>query len=419
VAYAAYDAVERRYYGALADDERARVARVEARVQELNDTKVPLRFRILQSDLSEATKAAAIRRVEVMCDAANGSASKATQWVEALCALPIGRYAALPVPAPVPSADGGVVAAGALAAVEPFAAAFAAFLGGVRARLDAAVYGHADAKGHVMRLLAQWIANGRSKGLVLGIHGPPGVGKTELCKAVCAELGLPFGFVPLGGASDGSYLDGHSYTYEGAMWGKIADVLMKSRCMNPVLFFDELDKVSDSRHGGDEVVNLLIHLTDPTQNDRFNDKYFMDVELDLSKCLVIFSYNDETRISPVLRDRMVRVATLPYAPADKLRIAREHLLPAILAEFALAPGAVAFDDAAVRHAIELVEEEPGVRNLRRALHDVVSHINYERMTTAGAAAGVVNVTTKQVDRFVRCGRKDAGAAHCRHMSMYA
>lgn len=391
-----YTAEELAFYESADAALRRRIAGLENLVGELNVDSVPLRFRVLLSELDDRVKAVAIKRVNSLAYGEGGTHQKVMQWVDGLCCLPIGKYQPLPVRSDSPRAD------------------IVAFLDGVRARLDAAVYGHSDAKEHVSRLLAQWIVNPSSKGIVIGVHGPPGVGKTELCKAVCETLGLPFAFVPLGGANDGSYLDGLTYTYEGSTWGKLADVLMKSRVMNPVLFFDELDKVSDSRRG-EEIVNLLIHLTDPVQNDRFVDKYFLGVDLDLSKCLCIFSYNDESRVNPILRDRMVRIRTEGYALRDKVRIARDHLLPASLAQFSMAPGAVTIDDAELARIVEIVEEEHGVRNLKRAIQDIVSFINYERLTDAGAGAEANQakhsqtfaVTLSDVDRFVRSGRRDA------------
>ena len=401
VAYEDYTFDEHAFYHRAERATRRRIAESEARVHELNEISVPLRFRVLLSDVDERVKAVAIKKVDSLASIEGSAYHKVLQWVDGLCCLPIGRYQRLPVAADAP---------------QPVVAAF---LETMRARLDAAVYGHADAKGHIVRLIAQWVTNPSAKGLVIGVHGHPGLGKTELCKAVCEVLGLPFAFIPLGGANDGAYLDGHSYTYEGATWGKLADALMKCRVMNPVLFFDELDKVSESRRG-EEIVNLLVHLTDATQNDRFNDKFFVDIELDMSKCLCIFSYNDESRINAVLRDRMVRIRTDGYCVKDKVRIARDYLLPGILSQFSMAPGDVRLGDAELARIVETVEEEQGVRNLKRALHDVVSCLNFERlMGRVASDAFPVDVTAAQVDAFVKAGRRDAASACTNRMSMYA
>jgi ATP-dependent Lon protease len=386
VAFPDYDEDEQAYYGACDRDVRTKIAQREGRVREMNEREVPLRFRVLMSDVDDRVRAVAMRRVEQIyqMDPSNAEYHKAMSWVEALCALPIGKYRTLPVTAASPHAEVG------------------AFLTDMRSRLDEGVYGHDVAKGHIVRLVAQWVTNPTAKGLVIGIHGQMGTGKTSLCKAICAVLGLPFAFVPLGGANDGTYLDGHSYTYEGAVWGKIADVLMRCGCMNPVLFFDELDKISDTSRG-QEVVHKLMHMTDPSQNDQFTDRYFTDVNIDLSRSLIVFSYNEDARVNPILLDRMTRVHTEGYSLKDKLAIAREHLLPSVLSEFAMAPGDVEMPDDVVRRMIELVDEEQGVRNLRRAIVDIVSHLNMERLVSpspSGSAKTGVVVSDAHVDKYV-------------------
>ena len=136
------------------------------------------------------------------------------------------------------------------------------------------------------------VTNPEAIGTAIAIKGPPGTGKTTLIKnGISKILGREFAFIALGGATDSSFLEGHSITYEGSTWGKIVDILIQCRSMNPVIYFDELDKISETPKG-DEITGILTHLTDVTQNDKFHDKFFSEIDFDLSKCLFIFSYND-------------------------------------------------------------------------------------------------------------------------------
>ena len=121
------------------------------------------------------------------------------------------------------------------------------------------------------------------------------------------------------------------------MCGRIAESLMQSRCMNPVLYFDELDKISTTPHG-EEIVGMLIHLTDRTQNSQFHDKYFAGVDFDLSQCLFVFSFNDESKIHPILRDRIQVINCSGYTVEDKTAILKTvHSLISIRVPRALSP----------------------------------------------------------------------------------
>jgi hypothetical protein len=219
---------------------------------------------------------------------------------------------------------------------------------------------------------------------------------TTLVKdGICKALQIPFAFLPLGGANDGCYLEGHSYTYQGATWGKIIDVLIKCKCMNPVLFFDELDKVSDTQRG-EEIINILIHLTDAAQNDKFNDKYFTEFEFDLSRSLIIFSYNAEDRVSPILRDRMIKVQTNGYQAKDKITISTKHMIPEMLKEYNFDKDDITFSEENIRFLIEFIETEEGVRNLKRALQDVISNLNLRRLIEEGEQSLTLpHVVTKE------------------------
>lgn len=352
-----------RYYKTLDTKRQKLVDEVEKKIMGVNNVSVPLRFKILESDMDIKLKALAISKVDqlAMLDPASSEYYKLGTWIENLCKLPIGRYQRLPV-----SASDGFDK-------------ISTFLDQTSKKLDEVVYGHKDTKDQIVRLLAKWISNPHSKGLVIGIEGVHGVGKTSLVKdGVCQVLGLPFGFVTLGGISDGSYMVGHSYTYEGSRWGKMADILMKVGCMNPVLYFDELDKISTTTHG-EEISNLLIHLTDSSQNDHFQDKYFTDLELDLSRCLIIFSYNNAELINPILKDRMTVVKASGYSSKDKTEIAKGYMIPKIFNEFNIGSDDIVFSDECISHIISVTDDEKGVRNLKRSLEEVVSQVNLHRL----------------------------------------
>ena len=150
--------------------------------------------------------------------------------------------------------------------------------------LDSSVHGHEKAKRQIERIIGQWI-NGEKSGYCFGLRASWRrqniASKEGIAKCLKDNDGVsrPFSFIAIGGSSNGSTLDGHNYTYVGSTWGKIVDILMDKKCMNPIIFIDELDKVSQTEHGK-EIIGILTHLIDPTQNDAFQDKYFNGIDLD-------------------------------------------------------------------------------------------------------------------------------------------
>jgi ATP-dependent Lon protease len=144
--------------------------------------------------------------------------------------------------------------------------------------------------------------------------------------------------------------------------------------MNPVIYFDELDKVSET-YKGDEIIHLLTHLTDTSQNTLFQDNYFPGVYFDLSKVLFIFSFNDESKINKILKDRMYVINTKGFKKEEKIKICREYLLPQILKEFNYGDS-IEFTDDVLGHTIDkYTSGEEGVRNLKRCLESMISKIN--------------------------------------------
>ncbi len=257
------------------------------------------------------------------------------------------------------------------------------YLVDVRKTLDEAVYGHKEAKLQLERIFAQWI-NGKSKGAIIGLQGPPGTGKTSLAKNGLSKClkddggeSRPFAFLPIGGSVNGSTLVGHNYTYVGSTWGRIVDVLMSSKCMNPIIFIDEVDKVSNTDHGR-EIISILTHLTDLTQNDEFEDKYFAGVKLDLSQALIVFSFNNIQLLDPILRDRITIIETKPLRNVEKIEIIKNYMLPEILKDVGFEKDEVIFSEDIIKYLIETYTNEAGVRKIKEKIIEIVRDINLNR-----------------------------------------
>ena len=207
---------------------------------------------------------------------------------------------------------------------------------------------------------------------------------TSLVKeGISKILNREFAFIPLGGATDSSYLEGHSYTYEGSMWGKIVDILIRSKSMNPVIYFDELDKISETPKG-EEIIGILTHLTDTSQNSQFHDKNFAEIDFDLSKCLFIFSYNDPLKVNPILMDRMYKIKTSSYLVKEKIVIANQYLIPKIRYEVNFKEGDIIIPDTTLNYIIEnYTDKESGVRNLKRCIEIIYKKLNLYRLVKPG------------------------------------
>lgn len=245
--------------------------------------------------------------------------------------------------------------------------------------LDDSVYGHKKAKRQIERIIGQWVS-GDLTGYCFGFEGPPGVGKTSLAKkgisqCIKDEDGVPrpFAFIAMGGSTNSSTLDGHNYTYVGSTWGRIVDILMDTKIMNPIIFIDELDKVSKTENGK-EIIGILTHLIDQTQNDSFQDKYFNGINLNLSKALFIFSYNDADLIDRILLDRIHRIKFDHLTNEDKLVIVRNFILPEVYKKMGLVD-VIEINDDIILYIIDHYTSEPGVRKLKELIFEIVGEIN--------------------------------------------
>ena len=348
------------YFQTLVPEEKEKHLTELKEIKDIRNTAVPLKFKILESDMDLKTKSIAIGNIEKLSemDVSTGEYCKMDKWINGLINIPFGKTNELPINN------------------ENTFEEKREYLVQTQQKLDKAIYGHQDAKMHILQVIGKWIKNPQSQGNVLAIQGPMGNGKTTLVKeGIAKAINRPFAFIALGGASDSSFFDGHSYTYEGSHWGRIVDILIESKCMNPIIYFDELDKISESAKG-DEIIHLLTHLTDPSQNTLFQDNYFPGIHLNLSKALFIFSFNDESKIDRILKDRMYVINTKGFKPKDKISICRNYVLPELLDTFLFSKEEILFPDDTILHIIErFTGKEEGVRNLKRCLETIISKIN--------------------------------------------
>jgi hypothetical protein len=351
----------------FADLSKAKRRKLNAQMKKLAtlvaDGDVPYKFRVLDLPVSDSVKASVIKKIDLLSDLSEesgGELHKLRTWVDGFLRIPFGAQ----VPLPVKLSNGA----------EPCSK----FLSDSRKTLDSAVYGMNGAKTQIMQILAQWISNPESTGNVIALKGPMGVGKTSFAKnGVANVLKRPFEFFSLGGATDSANFVGHSYTYEGSMWGRVADSLMNARCMNPVMYFDELDKVSTTPHG-EEIVSLLIHMTDRSQNTQFHDRYFAGVPFDLSQCLFVFSFNDESKVHPILKDRMQVITCSGYTPDEKKIILTQYVWPQALERIKM-EGTTITDEAVKFLISEYSADEEGVRTLIRGVETLLTRINLLRI----------------------------------------
>jgi ATP-dependent Lon protease len=254
----------------------------------------------------------------------------------------------------------------------------------IQKHLNAAVYGHDEAKNVILELIGQWITNPNAIPQVIALQGPPGNGKTSLAKdGIAKALGRPFRMISLGGATDASYLDGHGFTYEGSVPGRVVSILQEAQCMNPVIFFDELDKVS-SGSKGQEIIGALTHLTDHSQNNEWHDRYFSGIDFDLSKALIIFSLNDEEALHPVLKDRIRIIRTKGHDLKSKLIIAKDYMIPKIMENIKMEKENLIFEDYVINHIISTyANEEKGVRKLKQCIESIIMKINIINLVNKG------------------------------------
>ena len=349
--YSLFNENEKNYFSKLDLKKQQELLDIKNNICNENENNKPLLFQILELNINNTSKSILYKKYKDLENIEKSSSDyfKLKNYIESILSIPFGTYKNINVNN------------------------FNNYLKNSKKTLDNVIYGQENVKIHILEIISQYFSNSKSQGNIFGIYGPMGVGKTTIIKEGLSKvMDKPFNFISLGGAQDSAFLDGHSYTYEGSTYGKIVECLIKSKCMNPIIYFDELDKISNTPKG-DEIVNLLIHITDDSQNSNFQDKYFSGINIDLSKCIFVFSFNDQSKINNILKDRIQLINVNGFSKKDKLKICKKFLVPKMLNQFNL--NNIQISNEAIMFLIDNYSTEEGVRSLKHKIKKIFSKIN--------------------------------------------
>jgi ATP-dependent protease Clp ATPase subunit len=317
------------------------------------------------------------------------SFDKSQSWINELFKIPFGKYSNLPI-----NKNNSMKEIRDYVLTSKF-------------ELDKIAYGMENVKEEIIDIVCQLIRSPNSNIKVIGLCGSPGIGKTNFIKNGLSKiLQRPFQHICMGGITDSSYLIGHEMSYNNSRYGIMVNCLMNSKVMNPIIFMDELDKISRTDKGVD-VENVLIHLTDPVQNMSFMDKYFQGIEIDMSKVMFVFSFNDEYKISPILRDRMHIIHVQDPTEKDKIEIARQFLMPSLLENIMLENVNEVNVNVLRKIIKDYCSEEKGVRELKRCLEKLLMKINtsiysgnkYKTLKNISIEEGI-NINEKMIEEIL-------------------
>jgi ATP-dependent Lon protease len=269
-----------------------------------------IRDKILLLDLDIDTKTFVLDKHDTIRHTNNSDYIKGMNWLKNVTNIPFGNYKPLQV------------------SKDDSSDKIKEYFNNVKSKLDQNIHGLEDVKQEVLEFVARKITNPDSKGHVLALYGSAGTGKTKIIKTLCSALDLPFYQVNFGGLNDVSILTGHSETYIGSKPGKIVEILQNAKYMNPIIYFDEIDKISENKSV--EVYGVLTHMLDEEQNNRFQDNYLSNINIDLSKVFFVLAFNDITKIDKIVCDRLKIIYIDPPKLEDKVIICQEKMIPEIL-----------------------------------------------------------------------------------------
>lgn len=288
--------------------------------------------------------------------------NKGMTWINTVLSLPFGKY----TPLEVNINDSGKK--------------ISKYFKNVKTVLDKHVHGLDDVKQEIIEYIAKRISNPNSKGSILALSGAPGIAKTCLLRSLGEALNLPFQQINFGGLSDSSILTGHSETYIGAKSGKIVEALQRSQSMNMILYLDEIDKISSSK--SKEINGILTHLLDEQQNSHFQDTYLSNIDLNLSKIFFVVSFNDISKVSSIVTDRMKIINIDTPTTEEKIQITNLKVMPEIIKELNFHKNFNFVFDRDLMYSFikKHSKDNEGMRQIKKKLENVFNKINYLHLT---------------------------------------
>ena len=377
---------------------------VENEIREYKRTKSSdevsdLKDKLLLMNVDINTKSFIIDKYSSVMKMSSSDHSKGMNWLNTVSKIPFGKYKDFNI------------------SINDSSEKIKEFFKKTKEKLDKSIHGLEDVKQEILEFIARKITNPESKGHVLALYGSAGVGKTRIIKSLAEALDLPFNQINFGGLNDAAILTGHSETYIGSKPGKIVEILNNSQYMNPIIYFDEIDKISESK--ATEISGVLTHLLDEEQNEKFQDNYLSNVNIDLSKVLFVLAFNDISKIDKIVSDRLKVIYINPPSLNDKLLICQDKMIPEILKSINLKKDInIIIDKEVIEYIInKKTTQESGVRQLRKNIEKLVYRLNYDILTENEMLKKVCdntfNISRLYVDKVLKQESQDNG-----YMDMY-
>lgn len=377
---------EKKYFDKLSLEEKKILIKQYYKLNKLNANNIPCRFKLLTLNTTESNKSYLLELYDnfIKLEESSEEYFKYKLFFDSIIQIPFNIYNNINISNNINE-----------------------YLLESKKILNNNIYGHTKTKEYVIQVIGQYITNPNNIGNILGLCGPPGTGKTTFVKNISHILQRPVEIINLSGSHDVSYLEGHGFTYQGSKYGKIIHTLIKHKSMNPIIFFDEVDKISKTDKGN-ELENLLINIVDITQNYNYTDKYFQEITIDLSKILFVFSYNDPESINPILKDRIYEIEVNGYSYDEKIKLTKDYLIPNILKNFSFKKNDIIISDNSIEYIIDnYSNENSGVRELIKIFKNILAKIHIIYITNNSSLVNInrnicfpLKITKNNIKQFI-------------------